>query len=79
MVDLLLKTFIFNFPQTKGGTTEVGFLLLFYRITFGFQDLLSWTCLDLRVFQDSLSPCLDLPRLACIPGIAVVAYLPGLA
>ena len=43
--------FIF-IPQTKGGTTGVGFLLRLYRITF--------------VRQDFPSPptCLDLPRLA---------------
>ena len=40
------------FPQTKGGTTGVGFLLALYRITFVDQDLPSWPA------------CLDLPRLA---------------
>ena len=41
------------FPQTKGGTTEVGFLLVSYRITFEEQD-----------FFPSSPTCLDLPRLA---------------
>ena len=44
-VDLLdLKVF----PQTKGCTTGMGFVLTFYRITFVHQNLLSWpTCVDL--------------------------------
>ena len=52
----------------------MGFLLVFYRITFVDQDFPSWpTCLDLpRLAQTCLAP---LPT-ACISRFAVVAYLP---
>ena len=53
--DHILKSELENtfIPQTKGGTTEVGFLLVFYRSTFAMQD-----------FFPLPPTCLDLPRLA---------------
>ena len=61
----------------KGGTTGVGFLLPFYRITFVDQDFPSWpTCLDLPRLAQT---CLALLPIACGPGFPVVAYLPRLA
>ena len=65
------------FPQTKGGTTEVGFLLVLYRITFGIQVFpLSSTCLDLRrLAYTGLAQLL----IACNPGFPVVVDLPRLA
>ena len=44
------------FPQTKGGTTGVGFLLGFYRITFVGQDFPSPGYLSQGVDQDFPSP-----------------------
>ena len=41
-------SFVVCWSPNKGGTTEGGFLLALYRITFADQDFLSWpTCLDL--------------------------------
>ena len=51
-INNFIDIFIVIIPQTKGGTTGVGFLLILYRITFAHQDF------------PSPPTCLDLPRLA---------------
>ena len=52
MFDLNPFPLSFFFSPNKGGTTGVGFLLAFYRITFAHQDF------------PSPPTCIELPRLA---------------
>ena len=60
-------------PQTKGGTTGVGFLLILYRITFVNQDFpSSATCLDLPTLA---STCLAQLPIVWMSGFFVVSLL----